>query len=222
MCKYPIVAFLVSLAAFVWWLSNTTTTEPPPAQSTNKQLAELLAPIRKKHDVPALAAAVVNDRGVVAVAVVGVRKRGDETSATVDDKFHLGSDTKAMTAALVAQFVQKGDLSWNSTLGDTFPELADTMSPEIRKITLTQLLTHHAGFDHDIDGGWGKIPRKGSLRDQRQEAPRRLADVKLLAEPGKKFSYSNVGYVLAGHMAEKAGGTTGRNCLPSDCSSRWG
>ena len=206
MCKYPIVAFLVSLAAFVWWLSNTTTTEPPPAQSTNKQLAELLAPIRKKHDVPALAAAVVNDRGVVAVAVVGVRKRGDETSATVDDKFHLGSDTKAMTAALVAQFVQKGDLSWNSTLGDTFPELADTMSPEIRKITLTQLLTHHAGFDHDIDGGWGKIPRKGSLRDQRQEALRRLADVKLLAEPGKKFSYSNVGYVLAGHMAEKAGG----------------
>jgi CubicO group peptidase (beta-lactamase class C family) len=79
------------------------------------------------------------------------------------------------------------------------------MSPEIRKITLTQLLTHHAGFPHDIEGGWGVIPRKGSLRDQRQEALRRLADSKLLSRPGEKFSYSNTSYVLAGHMIEKVG-----------------
>jgi CubicO group peptidase (beta-lactamase class C family) len=111
-----------------------------------------------------------------------------------------------MTAALVALFVQKGDLDWDSTLGKTFPELADDMTPEFRKITLTQLLTHHAGFTHDIEGGWKSIPRDRSPREQRQEALKRLAKAKLESAPGEKFSYSNVGYVLAGHMAEKVGG----------------
>src|SRR5262249_49229661 len=154
--------------------------------------------VRKKHDVPALGAAVVNDHGLVAGAVVGVRKRGDDTPATLADQFHLGSDTKAMTAALVAQFVQKGDLRWDSTLGATFPALAPGMSPEFRGITLEQLLPHHAGLPHDIEGGWGVIPRRPSPREQRQEALRRMGRAKLFSEPGKKIAYSNAGYVLAG------------------------
>src|SRR5262249_58310653 len=121
------------------------------------------------------------------------------------DQFHLGSDTKAMTAALVALFVEKGDLDWDSTLGGTFPDLAGDMSPEVRKITLNELLTHHADFAHDIEGGWGVIPRRGSPREQRHEVLRRLASARLPSAPGEKFSYSNVNYVLAGHMAEKAG-----------------
>ena len=56
----------------------------------------------------ALAAALVNSKGLVAVGAVGVRKRGDTTAVTVDDQFHLGSDTKAMTATLIARMVEKG------------------------------------------------------------------------------------------------------------------
>jgi CubicO group peptidase (beta-lactamase class C family) len=196
----------VALVVVVLCRPGPTAAEPGREAPTEKRIAELLAAVRKKHDVPALGAAIVNEHGLVAGAVVGVRKRGDDTPATLADQFHLGSDTKAMTAALLAHFVQKGDLRWDSTLGATFPDLARDMSTEFRRISLTQLLTHHAGLPHDIEGGWGVIPRNQAPREQRQETLRRLGQAKLLSEPGTKFVYSNAGYVLAGHMAEKAGG----------------
>jgi CubicO group peptidase (beta-lactamase class C family) len=133
-----------------------------------------------------------------------VRKRDNPEAAKALDLFHLGSDTKAMTATLIALFVEKGDLGWDDTLGKTFPELADDMTPQVRKITLTQLLTHHAGLPYDPALGWFLIPRKGSLRDQRQAVLRLVAGAKLDSEPGEKFAYSNLGYVLAAHVAEKA------------------
>jgi len=54
---------------------------------------ETLESIRKKHDLPALAVAVVKDGKICDRAAVGVRKFGDSTPATVDDQFHIGSCT---------------------------------------------------------------------------------------------------------------------------------
>ncbi|MBC7793487.1 MAG: serine hydrolase [Clostridia bacterium] len=34
----------------------------------------------------------------------------------------MGSDTKAMTAALTAMFVDEGKLDWNTTVGDAFAD----------------------------------------------------------------------------------------------------
>lgn len=172
---------------------------------TDKQLAALLEQVRQKHDLPALAAAVVNKQGVVAIAAVGVRKRGDRTPVTINDQFHLGSDTKAMTAVLLALYVENGDLKWTDTLGQLFPRAAESMSPEVRKITVEQLLTHHAGLAHDLAGGWESVSRQLSLREQRQAVLKCIASAKLEHVPGEKFEYSNLGYTLAGHVAEKLG-----------------
>lgn len=70
--------------------------------------------IREDNNVPALAAAIVSDDDTVTY-VSGVRKWSDRTPATVNDKFHLGSDTKAMTATLMAIFVERGLLRWDET-----------------------------------------------------------------------------------------------------------
>lgn len=172
---------------------------------TDKELAQLLEPVRQKHDLPALAAAIVNRQGVVASAAVGVRKRGDRTPVTINDQFHLGSDSKAMTATLLALLVEHGDLKWTDTLGQLYPDLAQAMTPEVRKITVEQMLTHHAGLPADLEGGWQSIPRRLLLREQRQEVLKRIAGAKLDHAPGEKFQYSNLGYTLAGHVAEKVG-----------------
>src|SRR5262245_58365064 len=93
---------LVSLALLAACCLPLTGAGQPPAGDrtpTAARLRELLEPVRKKHDLPALATAVVTRKGVVAVAAVGVRKRGEDAAVTAEDPFHLGSDTKAMTAA---------------------------------------------------------------------------------------------------------------------------
>ena len=71
---------------------------PPPA----KDVSALLAPIIQKHNVPGIAAAVVRTRG-----------KGDKIATT--DVFHLGSDTKAMTAMLCGILVDEGKLKWGQT-----------------------------------------------------------------------------------------------------------
>jgi CubicO group peptidase (beta-lactamase class C family) len=180
--------------------------EAPGPVEASAEIDALLAPVREKHEVPALAAAVVSSKGLVAVGAVGVRKLGGPPPVTVNDRFHLGSDTKAMTAALLAGLVEEGKLRYDDTLAKAFPRFAGKMRPEWRKVTLAQLLTHHAGFPHDLNGGWRDIDGERPVREQRDEALRRATAEKPEREPGKEFHYSNVGYVLAGHMAEQAAG----------------
>jgi CubicO group peptidase (beta-lactamase class C family) len=68
-----------------------------PPEKPDQALRDILEPIRKKHDLPALAAAFVRSKGLVAAAAVGVRRRGTDIAVTADDQFHLGSDTKLST-----------------------------------------------------------------------------------------------------------------------------
>jgi CubicO group peptidase (beta-lactamase class C family) len=193
--------FLAGFVLCAWAAADAP--RPTPA---NSEINELLAPVREKHQVPALAAAVVSSKGLVAVGAVGVRKLGDKTPVTVDDQFHLGSDTKAMTAALIAGLVEEGKLSYDDTLAKVFPKRAKSMHPDLRSVTLAMLLTHRAGLPHDLQGGWRDIDSDRPMLEQRDDVLARVAPDKPERTPGKEFHYSNLGYVLAGHMAEKAAG----------------
>src|SRR5215470_15665287 len=73
-----------------------------------------------------MAAAVLRGERIIAQGVAGVRRRGTAERVTLDDRFHLGSCTKAMTATLVAMFVEEGKLNWTSTVGEVF---AGTVKP---------------------------------------------------------------------------------------------
>src|SRR5262245_21848057 len=97
--------------------------------SARESLDSLLSPYLGKFGLPALAGAVMKEGRVVAAGAVGTRRAGAEIPVTVNDRFHLGSDTKAMTALLAATFVEAGKLRWDSTMADVFPELAATMDP---------------------------------------------------------------------------------------------
>ncbi|HWG43154.1 MAG TPA: serine hydrolase domain-containing protein [Gemmataceae bacterium] len=194
----------IVLGACVFPVAQNCQADDRQGPQANAEINAILTPLREKYKLPALAAAVVRGKGLMAVGAVGVRKCGDDTKVTVSDEFHLGSDTKAMTATVIASLVQDGKLNWNDTLGRTFPKLAGSMTPALRKVTLTQLLTHHAGLRANVAGGWSTILRRGTTREQRQNVLEKIAEEKLEYEPDKEFHYSNLGYVLAAHMAEKA------------------
>jgi CubicO group peptidase (beta-lactamase class C family) len=57
----------------------------------------------------------------VGSGAVGTRLQGANILVTIDDRFHIGSDTNAMTATLAGILVYKGRLSWTSTIGFRFP-----------------------------------------------------------------------------------------------------
>jgi CubicO group peptidase (beta-lactamase class C family) len=175
------------------------------AQSADNDVIRLIEPIRQEHRLPALGAAIVTSRGVVASGVTGTRKAGADVAATVDDRWHLGSDTKAMTAVILATFVEQGRLTWETRIDEVFRDLAPKFPPDFRAITVTQLLTHYAGLPANV--AWREIERtRATLPAQRVDALKRAAATTLTSRPGTKFEYSNLGYVVAGAIAERVGG----------------
>src|SRR5215211_6710206 len=120
------------------------------AAPSPKNVSALLVPIIQKHDVPGMAGAVVRGGETVAVGVAGVRTRGKPEKIAATDRFHIGSDTKAMTAMLCGILVDEGQLKWDQTLGETFPELKKSMHAQYEGVTLQQLLTHRSGAPGDL------------------------------------------------------------------------
>jgi len=180
----------------------------PGARAPAQPLADIddvLQPVLRRHKVPALAGAIVTNRGPIAVAAVGVRKAGTGVKVTARDQWHLGSETKAMTAHVIAALVERGRLKWETTITESFPEMAESFRPSLRKATLAQLLSHRSGLVENLP--WNTLPR-GGAREQREAAVRMLAQAPRRFDPGADFLYSNTGYVVAGAMADRATGTS--------------
>jgi CubicO group peptidase (beta-lactamase class C family) len=166
------------------------------------ELTKVLEPIRQKHEIPALAGAILTSQGLVALGAVGVRKAGTEIPATAEDQWHLGSDTKAMTATMIGRLVEKGKLHWSTTLEEVFPDIAPELPSGFRGLTLLHLLSHRAGLPANII--WAAVSKPAMpLPRQRLECVKMLAKTKPLSKPGEVYLYSNFGYVIAGAIAEK-------------------
>ncbi|HTV63719.1 MAG TPA: serine hydrolase domain-containing protein [Verrucomicrobiae bacterium] len=179
----------------------------------DQAVTQALKPIRQKYNVPAMAAAIVTSDGIKFIGAVGVRKRGTEIPVQLNDLWHLGSDGKAMTSTLIARLVERGQLRWDSTLADVFPDLAPQMNPEFQKVTLLELLSHQAGLPQNVNladylGDNGPELRLRVVRDELAKKPN--------SAPGTKFAYSNVGYMIAGAVVEKITGQSWENAISNE------
>ena len=112
-------------------------------------LDPVLQPYLAKYGLPALAAAVVLKGRITAAGAVGTRRAGTQSPVSLTDRFHIGSDTKAMTALVAAMLVEAGKLRWESTVADIFPELSGTTDPALKPVTFEQLLSHTSGIPSD-------------------------------------------------------------------------
>lgn len=173
-----------------------------------EDLSGLLGDIHTRTGIPGLAAAFVGGGELVDHATVGVQSFGRETPLAPAARFHLGSVTKSFTALLVGVLVERGELDWDTTVGEALGDFQ--MREEYRGVTLEQLLQHRGGlpaYTHGRPAGHSQdIVYTGTPRERRAGF---LADVLMqppAASPGSAMLYSNAGYALAGHMAERATG----------------
>ena len=177
-----------------------------PAEGPTGDFQDLLetrvAELRDDTGLTAVAVAVTVDGDLAAAAVGGERRRDSGIPVTVGDRWHLGSITKSMTATLLAVLEEDGLLSADDALTVLLPdvEMADGRSA----CTPAHLMTHTAGvaanFPAEAQDVWPE-----TAEELVAERRRFVADA-LAAEPespcGERFLYSNVGYTVAGHVAE--------------------
>jgi CubicO group peptidase (beta-lactamase class C family) len=173
------------------------------AVAHGEDVSSILEPLRAKHDVPALAAAVMKDGQLVAIGATGVRCVGEPEKVTIDDQWHLASCTKSMTASAIAMLVDRGELHWDTTVGSTLDKLAPKMNAAWKDVPLELLLGHRAGAPHEPPPAlWLEAARrKGTNEEQRNIFVRGLLDTAPDPKPGTGFVYSNQGYTIAAAMA---------------------
>lgn len=115
--------------------------------------------------------------------------RNPPVPAKTDTLFDLASLTKPFTATLLLQSVEQGTLHLNQRVGDLLPDARNT---PVAPCTLRQLATHTSGLP-----AWKPL--------YKTRAPSILHDIlhtTLDAEPGTRYTYSDLGYILLGHILQ--------------------
>jgi CubicO group peptidase (beta-lactamase class C family) len=186
---------------------------PPSADGAQRtEPLDLDAVLKQAMDgtqTPALAALVMRDGKIAGQAVRGVRRNDQPDAMRADDVWLIGSTGKPMTVALIAKLVDRGVLSWDTPLAKMLPDLADSMRPEYRTVTLVQLLSHRSGLPENI----GDLKFLDTFFTNSRPLPQQRLDLITAAlkeapaaAPGTEFVYCNTGFLIAAVIAERAAG----------------
>ncbi len=192
------------------WRARNQRRPPRPGRGdrgrTPIAFEKTLESLRKRHGLPALGAAVVEGDDLRAIGATGVRAAGKPERVTVDDLWHLGSCTKAMTATLIARLVQQGVLDWNEPIDKPFRRMRKQMHASYRKVTLLQLLSNRGGTPASLlkdKNLWSVLrTRRGPPDAARVFLARKVLARAPEVEPGSQFVYSNAGFAIAAAAAE--------------------
>jgi D-alanyl-D-alanine carboxypeptidase len=195
---------LVLLLALPWLFTEVCGAQTD--SGLQPYLERTLQDARDKGRLPGMAGLVQIDGKVAAEAAVGVRALGHPEAVTIRDRWHIGSDSKAFTATLIARLVEKGAMSFDDTLSAAFPAFVKEMDPQYRAVTVTQLLSHTAGLpqltdDKDLPAFMAVIEPLHDVQAQRAAIARKYLTMPPAGKAGV-FSYSNLGYIIAGAIAE--------------------
>lgn len=165
----------------------------------NSLLAVCLKELVTTHAVPGAQFAVHHDHQTW-TWTHGDTHTSARTPMTDDAPVPVGSITKVVTAAAAMVLVGDGDLDLDEPLAGVVPELRE-LPPRLRgRLTLRHVLSHTGGLPCDPAEVRAATPRRHVLDCCRT--------LRALSEPGRVFSYSNIGYLIAGHAVTTVTGMT--------------
>jgi len=173
-------------------------------------LVEEAEKIIRRDSIPEMAFAIITQDSVFMKKVVGHHKITEVSSyptSKIDDYFHLGSNTKAITGFIAAKLVENNKIKWNTKFFDLFPALKNKSNSEYLNITLEDLLSHRAKVQSFTSGvEYQNLP---NMEGSKQERRRKFAAYVLTLQPIQNeddYHYSNAGYSIATLMLEKVSG----------------
>jgi CubicO group peptidase (beta-lactamase class C family) len=120
--------------------------------------------------------------------------------------FEIGSVTKTMTAALLADLILKGEISLDDPLAKLLPAGTKVATFNGEPILLKHIVTHTSGLP--------ALPSRMVITDMRnpyarvteQELLQSLAEATLASKPGTKFAYSNFAMMVLSYALAKRSG----------------
>mgnify|MGYP001792751796 CR=1 FL=1 len=157
------------------------------------------------HDLPGLAIGLV--QGDQLVWSEQYDHKGQQNKQQEPLVYNIASVAKPFVATAILLLVQEGKLSLDDPVVQYLPYFR-LDSRFTAAITIRQLLTHTSGLPSVAYEDAYTYERVNTADDALEQYIRSLGDVKLQFKPGKKYSYSNVGYEVLGQLIAELSGQT--------------
>lgn len=178
----------------------TPTLAAPAFQEVRQVLDSAIA----DHAFPGCTFAVGTDEQVLWSGALGYQTYESQAPIAPDSLYDLASITKIVgTTAVVMRLVDQGKLAIEQPIANYLPEFFDQApTPEERTkreaVTIAHLLTHTSGLP-----AWKPLYKSASGY---QETLQAIFATKLEAPVGARYRYSDLGLILLGELAARAGG----------------
>lgn len=152
-----------------------------------------------QNEMPGAAVMVIEDGEIILQKGYGLARVSDQTPVTADTNFRLASVTKQFTAMTILQLIERGQLSFETSLTDIFPDF-----PEYgQAITIRHMLQHSSGIKDYGPMSTMELGRQFNDQDV-VDYLMTLNDVDF--QVGEQHVYSNSAYVTFTKIHEKITG----------------
>lgn len=194
----------IALAFFAVLLSIPLSAQNGDIQ---KRISQYVEKVRKEWKIPGLSLAVIQGDSTIVMDGYGVKKVGGKDSVRSNTMFHIGSMSKAFTAAAISSLVDKGLVNWNDKVKDILPDFDWYCDSTEAVIEVKDLLTHSSGLVAQV-GTY--IPNLGYDRD---DVYRMLKYIEPYYPMGEKFAYNNITFIIAAKVMEQVSGMSWEECI---------
>jgi len=162
---------------------------------------------------------LVDEKGA---RVITYGKASQDSNLALDGNsvFEIGSVTKVFTATLLADMVERGEVSLNDPISKYLPRTVKTPTRDGKEITLFDLATQTSGLPRLPSNFAPKDPQNPYADYSVDQMYAFLSGYSLTRGIGEKYEYSNFGVGLLGHILTLRAGTDyetlvrKRICLP--------
>jgi CubicO group peptidase (beta-lactamase class C family) len=192
--------YVRALAALVLALVAMAAVAQPPSAAA--MYDPLLDAVVARYQLPGIAVGVIENGKVTYMRGVG-ELADSGRSIDPDTLFKIASNSKAMTATVLARLVQQGKLRWDDPVRKFLPAFAMHDPWVTRNMQVGDLLVHHSGLP---EGGGDLMLWPQPNHFTPQDIIAGLKYIKPAYSFRAGYAYDNLLYVVAGEVAAAAGG----------------
>ena len=187
-------------------LMNPNIFQPPTVLSSD-EIREILARrIDNQKQAVGIVAGVTEPNGRRVVAY-GNLANGDPRTLDGDTIFEIGSVTKVFTSLLLADMVNRKEVTLDDPAAMYLPEKVKMPQRSGKSITLLDLSTHSSGLPCVPSNLKPKDPLNPYANRSVDDLYQFLSGYELPRDPGSEYEYSNLGAGLLGHLLAHRAGT---------------
>jgi len=185
---------------------NPNNFEPIPVPSTDEIREILIRRVDRQKQTVGIVAGVIDPDGRRVVAH-GTLANADPRTPDGDTIFEIGSVSKVFTSLLLADMVNREDVTLDDPAAKHLPESVKMPERNGKSITLLDLSTHTSGLPALPSNLKPKDPHNPYADYSVEDLYQFLSGYELPRDPGSEFEYSNLGAGLLGHLLAYRAGT---------------